>query len=468
MPRDYRPPFQIDYDVLLDVATETSHGRQLSTTTMHMCIAALDALKYNRYWKSGDGWLTDSQQISRNEIVDKAIDELLTAISTATTENDINIYGNYGCGGTNCDCEDETMPNIIHINNEAFLVEDCGCDSRFYRLTAAPLTISEDGAATIPPAEDVDPGLEFPAVPSDFQSCYSGKAIPYLLARLVEYVETADSIIETGVDFLAGQIDEWLDIGAVVVDLLGGEQSNLINLIRGYDIADIEAVTQDEDFIDLISATWNFDGPVYRAGLFEWIKTWPFWFSDIPIQNLGIQWMSTSLVAGYNHQLRQYAEECRTGNTLDDINEEYAEENILYNGDYYPYLMATPNHNLMTSGNYTLANPSWDILGVAMQVETNGPGAILVDVAVINNSTQASIQCGNTYVDPDWVANTTRVSQGGSVVEAVAAILLGGSVTGGSEGAVGWSQCGAAAANPVGGPTLANVSKFVVIGEPLA
>ncbi|MCK5133317.1 MAG: hypothetical protein KAR40_14340 [Candidatus Sabulitectum sp.] len=251
--------------------------------------------------------------------------------------------GNGWCGffADGCDFGRYEKMSIIKIGGIAYLVNNCGCaDAELYQLSRASVTVDEEtGDAKIAKLDiagiKAGKDLDFPPVSASFQSCYAEKAVSYLMARVVEYMATADEIMLTGLDFLAGGLDEWLDVAAVAIDLLGGESVGLLSLVRGYTLADIEDALTATDFVDHMEATWTFDGAINRVQLFNWVMTAPFISDEIPVQNLMVQWLSSSIIAGYNEQLRMFATECETGQTLADIVESYYEE-VEYNGNTYP------------------------------------------------------------------------------------------------------------------------------------
>lgn len=331
---DYLPPFQIDYSYLVGSTAGTIPVmREVSHDTIHMCLAALDAMRFNRYWRAGDDWLTDAQKQDRTDRIDRAIFELLEAVDTIPPDAaDCPLPPLPMAGGYDDCAEDETMP-IIYINGQAYLTDNCGCGTKFFQLTESAVSLDDSGNPQILAPQNAEPGYDFPELEDSFLTCYAGKAVPYLLARAEEFVQTYLSILEQGLDSVAGGLDELLDIASIVGDILGLDRSGFVDLIRGFDEAELDDAWEDTTFIQTMKDNWTFTGPVSKNDLMQWVKAGPAYVGNVPLKVFMMEWLKFSLVLGYNKQLSIYAMECETGNTLEDLQDEYgydyseAEEN---------------------------------------------------------------------------------------------------------------------------------------------
>lgn len=258
-----------------------------------------------------------------------------------------------------CFGEDDEMP-IIKLGGIAYLINNCGCgDTELYRLDRATVEVDNDTGDTKVLLLDVtDKGAgkdyDFPVVADGNQACYAEKAVEYLLGRAWEYHQVWEEILAIGVDNLLGSLDEWLDVGGLISQILTGVGGGVIEATRGWSTADLQDAFESQDFIDGMVASWTYSGAVTRDELNEWAQTAPVYLavddqseieamlSGIRMRELLAYWVRWSLINGYNDDLQILAAECETGRTLADIVETYYQE-IKVNGDTYPTWTFHPN-----------------------------------------------------------------------------------------------------------------------------
>jgi len=279
--------------------------------------------------------------------------------------------GGYGDGGDGAEKEDENM-NIIYMpDGKAYLADNtCGCPTKFFALSGVELVVDGDGVS-IPKLGPKDVPVDFAPVGADYQACYAGKAVPYLLARATEFHATLTEIYTTGVDFLVGGIDEWLDIGAIIADLLGGDTSSVLDTLRGYSEEDVEDAFTDPDFVDIMEANFVSDGPVDRIALMTWAKSAPVTWNNVGTMAILRNWVSMSFVQGYGEALRTFAAECVTGNDAADLigggvlqpdGSLYREIDVA--GTIYPTWEYVENHIVdSTTYNADLTSPTASTIG---------------------------------------------------------------------------------------------------------
>lgn len=321
MARPKRPHFQVDFEHLTsqDDALDLSY-RRLSNDTIRMALAALEAMKFNRYWRYGKRHLTIEEQHLKNDKVHQAMYEIMTDAELLPREveiTEIDYQALYE------DWEDEFVGklSIIHIGNEAYLTEDCGCGTQYYKLSNVPVTLTDCGV-TIPTEKDYETGREFEPVGDDFVTCYGLKAAPYLMQRASEFYEFSEDVTSLGWEVATdtfGDILEILDATAIISDLLGGEDgSSIIDIMRGHTAAEISAAMVDPDYVAALAAAWTYQGPVSRAEIVQWIKAGPAVSQGISIRPFFNNWLNFSLIKGYNDFLEVFASECRNGTSTGD------------------------------------------------------------------------------------------------------------------------------------------------------
>jgi len=311
--RDILPPFQVDYGYLTANAITTGHTRTLSASTIHMCIAALQAMHYNRYWIADDGFLSDEQIADKNDLVDLAIYELLEAAGIPEeTINDIISNSAYGGGGA-CDESEEDMVNILWIKGTPYLVKDCGCsDAAFFQLTSAEVSIGDDGTISIGDTPDTG-GITFPATEDSYKSCVGEAFVPYALQLAANYQSILVNVAATGIDVLSGW-DELLDVAQLIARWLGGDTdledwSELVS-------SSVQQAFADEDYQDFMVGTfeaiWD-GGPFTRQTLHDWIVTSPQFVDSIPVRWLADDWAQYCNLTSLNEQLMATSTSCAAG-----------------------------------------------------------------------------------------------------------------------------------------------------------
>lgn len=346
------PPFQIDYSYLTGATDGLEPVYRLVTpATVQMCIAALDAMRYNRYWIANGEYLTDGQIASKNDIVDNAILELLEAVTI--TEGQLNsVTDCNGCGPCENDCEEQmSNPIILRLGGVPYLAEVCcGQETNLFQLTGTTAQVSDDGTILVPTTSDIE--TDMPAtyeVSSDNLACYAGKATEYMLQRAADFVTTMRSIAESGLDLLSSY-DEAADVLLVVADLLGAESNDLTDIILGADAATIENAIKSTTTAEALEARWEYPGSINRLQLISWVSGAPWTIDGVRVKPLLIYWASCSILAGYNKNLAVLSQECETGRTLDDINpgHEYYEREI--GGLVYPVYVYHPGEVIEPGG----------------------------------------------------------------------------------------------------------------------
>lgn len=306
-----------------------------------------------------------------------------------TTTDDIGLMGAPGC----IDDSEDDMPNvfIIKLDGKPYLAQNCGCETELYRLDQATVTTDEEGKAVVSSMldDDVKAGKDLTFdIPTGYLSCYATKAVAYLMDRFIEYFIMSNNILEEGIDTLAGGLDELYDIGAIVIDLLGGSTTGLVDDLRGWSVGDVQAVLADPDYIDALEAVWTATGALNRWELQDWIAKTPAHWDDVPMQVLLRTWVRYSVMAGYNTALRVLAAECENEKTLEDVILEaggqielpdgtlYSETE--YNNYLYPVWYQEPGVVLDGSGGniYWYAPDAYkeDIFGMFFQIQASGEG----------------------------------------------------------------------------------------------
>jgi hypothetical protein len=321
---------------------------------------ALDTLGYWYNWKRDDNQTgTQVAQVWRDVIWDARHTTCGSETRPAAPEG--QLPGPYGTASSEAEArEEETMPNIIYIEGAAYLVDDCGCGTKFFRLSEASVNLDAAGNVEIlDPANDTA-GYEF-ELDDSYLTCYAGKSVPYLLDRCLEFIDTYLGIMQNGLDYVAGGLDELFDIGAMVLDILGMDQNGFVDFIRGFDEGDIETAFNDATYRSTMESLWPYTGHVTRTQLQKWVEAGPAYVNSVPVKVFAQEWLSLSLIRGYNDQLRVYAGECENNTTLDDINQELTEQTLSYvhtDGKTYPIYIKTALSDDITDGaDYNLQEP---------------------------------------------------------------------------------------------------------------
>jgi hypothetical protein len=369
-----------------------------------MCIAALEAMHYNRYWQANGGWLTDEQIATKNDLVDRAIYELLApVVDDSVLDDQKPAYDAFAD-----DCEDDMRPWVIYLGGNAYLADDCGCGTKYFRLTEVSPTIGDDGVV-FGSADETDPGYLFDDVSDNLASCYAEKAVPYLLGRCRDFTETANSILEQGLDFVAGGFDEWLNLGALAIDLLGGDESDILAVLKGFDQSEIDDALTDETYVNTMIDLWTYTGPVSKQELRAWAQSGPSKVGDVTVRGLLDTWISSSLILGYNQQLEVYIAECKAGMTTSEL------PDLLLNDDgsrdytwgvktYRVYTIDMNDTNIKDAG----VVPGAGVCDGLFVHWTAPSGGVLGRIrSTVCNWDQCSIAAGQTYMGTTLDSNMT-------------------------------------------------------------
>jgi len=468
-----QPPFVIDFDYLTAAIVGTEPGyRLISAATVQMCIAALDAMHFNRYWLASGEYLTSGQQDTRDALVDGAILELLEAVTITCEDAERVLSG--GAGGGGCEeyeSENDMSLNLITIGGQTYLVKPstcCGDDLLFPLGQPVNVRVGAGGGAVVASGSDSDTGITFDSVPDDNLTCYANKAVPYLLGRAYEFFETSDGILNYGLDILAGGIDELFDLGSIVTDLLGTDETGAVDTLRNFDSAQVYGVYTDAEFVAVMVERWTdmgYRGAVSRDDLQAWAGSAPSTWDGVPVRGLLENWVSRSIILRYNQDLQVFAAECKTGQTLDDVNEDqeswnaYSEHVGGTTGLTYPVWFREPGIVIGVNQEYVSPDaPTGSILAIATDITVGVSGNFGIAFDGHSGAGWTGIPGGSSR--QYWsITDGTNWEEVSAIIEQFITGLDGGgaSVGADSQNKVFWQSAGSCTLN-----------KLVVVGLPLS
>jgi len=248
------------------------------------------------------------------------------------------------------------MPlTMLHFSGRDYLAEICcGQETKLYQLQNTDAQLDPDGKVVVPTVKDTAKSeydqVSNLKVPDASISCYAAKAVPYLLTRCADYIETMRNIAQFGIDLVAGEYDEAANGALILADLLGTGTAEVRDLLFGEDPEVVRAAILSEEVETAMIDAWTYDGTLNRFQLIWWATKCPWSVDGIRILPLVVYWASNSLIWGYNDQLTLYGQECITGNSVDDIPVGYEYYERESGGITYPVYVYTPNVTLVSGG----------------------------------------------------------------------------------------------------------------------
>jgi len=357
----YRPPFQIDWPTLQALTVESAASnveRELSAQTLHMCLAAMDAMRFNRYWRAGDSFLTEVEIVAKNQAVDQAIFELLEELYV---RSDSFAAGDSGSmAGSNGDCEEE-MPNlaILHFGGRSYLAElNCGCgDTPLYDLTATKAVSflnEKTGEVTMGVEKALTSTGDTFSLDDSYLTCYASKAATLLLQIAYTYSGIARNIATQLASVVVGDLGDLFNQDEIGLELLDLDASTGVDLILGNSDDGLAAAYSDPAYIQIMADLWTYTGPVSLWQLREWAAKSPAKWNGVAVRAVLVEAVTYASILGVNDYLNLYAQECRTGNTYSDVADyvesESSYQDIDYNGVTYRVWDWSPAATLTSSG----------------------------------------------------------------------------------------------------------------------
>ena len=297
------------------------------------------------------------------------------------------------------DCEDEMTLKIVHIDGVPYLQDDGYTGTTFYQITPVSVSSDGEGVCILPPGDD-EVVREYPPVGDDYLSCYAGKVVPYLLNRAYLFYEFAEQLSLQGIDAILGNWDELADTVAMILDLLGGDgQSNILEMLRGTTLAEIQTAMADPDYIAFMESQWTVQSAPSRTEIAKWASKSPHTWDGVAVGAVLALWVNYSFWPHFQNEIAVFAYECTTGNTIDDITPDY--EDVEQGGVNYRVWEWTPNVVLDTEGEQWFP-PDIGMDMVAMAVEFDCEGVETDNCVVrlyVDGRTHAasSVYQGNTY-----------------------------------------------------------------------
>jgi len=384
----YRPPFQIDWPTLQALtigSAASSVDRELSAQTLHMCLAAMDAMRFNRYWKAGGGFLSEAQIVAKNKAVDQAIFELLEELYVRA---DYAAAGDTGSlAGSNGDCEEEMADlAIVRIGGRAYLADlKCACgDTPLYDLTASKAVSvlnQKTGEVTVGVQKALTSTGDTFSLDDSFLSCYALKAATLLLQIAYTYSGIARNIATQAAAVLVGDLGDLFNFDEIGLELLDLDASTGVDLILGNTDEGLAAAYSDAEYIQIMADHWTYTGPVSLGELREWAAKSPVKWDGIAVRSVLIEAVTYASILGVNDYLNLYAQECRTGNDYDDV-ADYVESIEAY-GEYvgqttgltYPVWVRSPEVVIGVNEQYVSPDkPTGSVLAIAVDITVGAPG----------------------------------------------------------------------------------------------